>query len=186
VLLFLTALRERHAIDVRGVGWLLLGRVPGTIAGAAALRALTARALTVGLGLLVLLGVGLSLLSLRVSRKPVTLSVAGAVSGVMGTTAALGGPAVALLYQRERGDLVRSTLATVFLMGAFMSLSALFAIGRLGMLELELALGLLPGMVLGFVLSRRTGAWLDKGRTRDAVLLLAGLSGLFSIYRGLT
>jgi uncharacterized membrane protein YfcA len=186
VLLALTAHRERHAIDVRGVGWILLGRLPGTWLGATALVGLTTRALTVGLGLLVLLGVGISLLSVRPPRKPVLLSAAGVVSGVMGTTAALGGPAIAILYQHERGELVRSTLAAVFLIGAGMSLTALVLIGRLGLAEVELAAGLLPGILLGFFLSRGTGAWLDRGRTRNAVLLLSALSGAVSVVRGLS
>lgn len=186
VLLALTAHRERHAIDSRGLGWILAGRVPGTVIGALALTGLTARALTVSLGVLVLLGVGISLLSLRLPRTPGILSFAGFVSGMMGTTAALGGPAVAILYQHERGEMVRSTLATYFLIGAFMSISALYLIGRLGKLELELGVALLPGILGGFLPSRGTGAWLDRGRTRTAVLLLSGLAGLASVIRGLS
>jgi uncharacterized protein len=186
VLLALTAHRERHAIDARGLGWILLGRVPGTVVGALALTGLTARALTVSLGLLVLIGVGISLLSLRLERTPRMLSFAGLVSGMMGTTAALGGPAVAILYQHERGEMVRSTLATYFLIGAFMSLGALYFIGRLGRAEVELGVALLPGIVGGFLLSRGAGAWLDRGRTRTAVLLLSGLAGLASVIRGLS
>jgi uncharacterized protein len=186
VLLALTAHRERQAIDARGVGWILAGRIPGTVLGALALTAMTARALTVSLGVLVLIGVGISLLSLRVPRTPGMLSFAGLVSGMMGTTAALGGPAVAILYQHERGPVVRSTLAAYFLIGAFMSLGALYVIGRLGRAELELGVALLPGIIAGFLLSRGTGAWMDGGRTRTAVLLLSGLAGLTSVIRGLT
>ena len=186
VLLALTAHRERQAIDARGVGWILAGRVPGTVLGAIALTSMTSRALTVSLGLLVLLGVGLSLLSLRVPRTPGLLSFAGLISGMMGTTAALGGPAVAILYQHERGPMVRSTLAAYFLVGAFMSLGALYLIGRLGRVELALGVALLPGIVGGFLLSRGMGAWMDRGRTRTAVLLLSGLAGLASVIRGLS
>lgn len=186
VLLALTAHREREAIDVRGIGWILAGRVPGTVLGALALTGLSPRALTVSLGVLVLLGVGISLLRLRFPRTPGLLSVAGLVSGMMGTTAALGGPAVAILYQHERGPMVRSTLATYFLAGAFMSLGALYFIGRLGRAELVLGVALLPGIVGGFLLSRGMGAWMDKGRTRAAVLLLSGLAGLASVIRGLS
>jgi uncharacterized protein len=186
VLLALTAHRERQAIDARGVGWILAGRVPGTVVGALALTGMTARALTVSLGLLVLIGVGISLLSLRVPRTPATLSFAGLVSGMMGTTAALGGPAVAILYQHERGPMVRATLATYFLIGAFMSLGALYLIGRLGRVELGLGVALLPGIVGGFLTSKGMGAWMDRGRTRTAVLLLSGLAGLASVIRGLS
>jgi uncharacterized protein len=185
VLLALTAHRERQSIDARGVGWILAGRVPGTVVGALALTGMTARALTVSLGVLVLIGVGISLLSLRVPRTRGMLSFAGLVSGMMGTTAALGGPAVAILYQHERGPMVRSTLAAYFLIGAFMSLGALYLIGRLGRVELELGVALLPGIIGGFLMSKGMGAWMDRGRTRTAVLLLSGLAGLASVIRGL-
>jgi uncharacterized membrane protein YfcA len=186
VLLAATAHRERQAIDARGIGWILAGRVPGTLIGALALAGLTARALTVSLGVLVLIGVGISLLAVRVPRTPGMLSFAGFVSGMMGTTAALGGPAVAILYQHERGPMVRSTLATYFLIGAFMSLGALYFIGRLGHAELKLGVALLPGIIGGFLLSRGMGAWMDGGRTRRAVLWLSGLAGLASVIRGLS
>jgi uncharacterized membrane protein YfcA len=185
VLLVLTALRERQAVDFRGIGWVLAGRVPGTVLGALALTGLTGRALTVALGMLVLLAVGLSLLNVNLPRRPPLLVFAGIVSGVMGTTAALGGPAVAILYQRERPELMRSTLATYFLVGALLSLPALAYVGRLGQQEVELAVLLLPGILLGFVASNRTGRYLDGSRTRALVLLVAGLAGAVGVVRGL-
>ncbi|HEY3500105.1 MAG TPA: sulfite exporter TauE/SafE family protein [Polyangiaceae bacterium] len=185
VLLVLTALRERQSIDLRGIGWVLAGRVPGTLIGAVALAGLSESALTVTLGVLVLTAVGLSLLDVHLPRKPPFLVVAGVISGVMGTTAALGGPAVAILYQHERPELVRSTLATFFLIGALMSLPALAWVGRLGAEEGKLALLLLPGILLGFAVSARTARLLHGGRTRAAVLLVAGLAGATGVVRGL-
>lgn len=185
LLLALTAWRERSAVDARGLGWILAGRVPGTVLGAWALQALGDRALMIALGVLVLLAVGLSLGSVRLTRTRPLLVAAGVVSGLMGTTAALGGPAVAVLYQHERGPLVRSTLATYFLIGAFMSMSALALVGRLGAREGTLAVGLLPGIAAGFWASRWTSRWLDGGYTRVAVLLIAALAGLGSLLHGL-
>lgn len=185
LLLALTAWRERSAVDARGLGWVLGGRVPGTVAGAYALSALGDRALTTALGVLVLLAVAISLGSVHLRRTRPLLLFAGFVSGLMGTTAALGGPAVAVLYQHERGPLVRSTLATYFLVGAVMSIAALVAVGRLGRSEVLLAVGLLPGIALGFSLSRFTSRWLDRGYTRLAVLLIAGVAGLSSVLHGL-
>jgi uncharacterized protein len=185
LLLGLTAWRERDAVDLRGLGWILGGRAPGTLLGALALKILSERALTTLLGLLVLFSVGISLRSVRLERKPPLLVAAGVVSGLMGTTAALGGPAVAVLYQHERGALVRSTLATYFLVGAAMSIGALTLVGKLGRHELGLALGLLPGIAVGFAGSRWTSPWLDRGFTRTAVLLIAAIAGLASVLRGL-
>jgi uncharacterized protein len=185
LLLILTALRERQSIDFRGIGWVLTGRVPGTVLGAIALGGLTERALTVMLGVLVLVAVGLSLLDVRMPRTPPLLVCAGILSGVMGTTAALGGPAVALLYQHERPELVRSTLATFFLVGALLSLPAIAWVGRLGAEEAWLALLLLPGILLGFAASSHTGRLVHGTRVRALVLLVAGLAGATGVVRGL-
>jgi uncharacterized membrane protein YfcA len=185
LLLVLTAWRERSAVDLKGLGWVLGGRVPGTLLGAVALELLSERALTVMLGVLVLVAVGVSLRSVRLERRPPLLLAAGVLSGLMGTTAALGGPAVAVLYQHERGALVRATLATYVLVGALMSMAALVIVGRLGRQELGLALGLLPGIALGFGGSRWTSRWLDRGYTRAAVLGIAALAGLGSVIHGL-
>jgi uncharacterized membrane protein YfcA len=186
LLLSLTAWRERSAVDLKGIGWILGGRVPGTVAGALALGALSERALTTGLGLLVLASVGVSLKSAHFQRKPPLLVAIGVLSGFMGITSAIDGPPVAILYQHERGALVRSTLATYFLIGAAMSIVALVLVGRIGGHEFSLALGLWPGIALGFVSSRWLGRWLDRGRTRAAVLLVAAFAGLAAVLHGLT
>lgn len=186
LLLSLTAWRERRAIDLKGIGWILGGRVPGTAVGALALAALDQRALMIGLGLLVLLSVAISVRSAHFERRPPLLVAIGVVSGFMGITSAIDGPPVAVLYQHERGALVRSTLATYFLVGAAMSIVALTLVGRIGRHELLLASGLWPGIALGFVGSRWIGRWLDRGRTRTAVLLVAAFAGLAAVLHGLT
>jgi uncharacterized membrane protein YfcA len=185
LLLSLTAWRERSAVDLKGIGWILGGRVPGTVLGALALAALDEHALMAGLGLLVLLSVGISLKSARFERKPPLLVAIGVLSGFMGITSAIDGPPVAILYQHERGALVRSTLATYFLIGAAMSILALTLVGRIGRQEVVMALGLWPGIALGFVSSHWTGRWLDAGRTRAAVLLVAACAGLAAMLHGL-
>jgi uncharacterized membrane protein YfcA len=65
-----------------------------------------------------------------------------------------------------------------------MSLTALAYAGRMGREEATLAVGLLPGIVIGFLSSKRTSAWLDRGRTRAAVLIVAAIAGVASIARG--
>jgi uncharacterized membrane protein YfcA len=186
LLLVLTAVREHQSMDLTGIGWVLFGRVPGTVLAIVALEAMTERGLTVTLGVLVLAAVGISLLRVDLPRTPPFLMAAGLISGLMGTTSGLGGPAVAVLYQHEPGDRVRSTLAGYFLVGAVMSLSALAYAGRIGRAEASLSVGLLPGIVVGFLSSRRTSAWLDRGRTRTAVLVVAAVAGIASIARGLS
>ncbi|HVJ14638.1 MAG TPA: sulfite exporter TauE/SafE family protein [Polyangiaceae bacterium] len=182
-LIVLTVWRERQAIDVRGIGWVLAGRVPGAAVGALTLAAMNPRALGLTLGALTLLAVVLTATKLRIERKPLALFVAGTVSGFMGTTSAIGGPAVAILYQHDEGRTVRASLAAYFTIGCLMSMTALSLVHRFGVSDLHQGVLMLPGVAIGFALSAKAGAFLDKGRTRTAVLVVAGLSGIGAMLR---
>lgn len=176
VLTGLVALRERGALDVRGVRWALAGRVPGTLAGAAAVAALPQRWLIVLFATLVLTGVLLSVAGLHVRPTATASFGAGAASGFMGTVTSVGAPAMALLYQREEGARLRSTLAVFFVFGAALSLAALGLTGGVGAGDLALGLSLVPPTLAGLAASGLAARWLDRGRTRPAVLWFAGLT----------
>lgn len=179
------AVRERTAIHVGGVGWALAGRVPGTVVGAAVLTALATRTLSIVLGALVLAAVAMTAFGPRIRPGRLVLLFAGVVSGFMGTTASIGGPPVAMVYQHESGARIRATLSAYFTFGATMSLVALAAIGRFGTWELATAIALLPGVLFGAALAERATPWLDAGRTRIAVLAVSGASGALLLIREL-
>lgn len=185
ILLVASAVREREAMDLRGVGWVLAGRLPGALLGALALRAFAPGTLSLTIGVLVLLAVALSLYHGGLPRSRPMLLGAGLVSGVMGTTAAIGGPAVAVLYQHEPGPLVRSTLAGYFIAGAAMSLMALFAVDRLGRDEILLGVAMIPGILLGIAVASPARRFLDRGYTRNAILVVSATAGLSAVVRGL-
>ena len=134
----------------------------------------------------VLLAVALSVSGVHVEPRPVSLLAGGALSGIMGTIAAIGGPPMALLYQRAPGAQVRGTLSSVFLVGTVVSLAALALVGRFGGEELRLTLLLLPGALFGFVVSRRLASRLDRGYTRPAVLVVASIAGFLVVVRYFT
>ena len=133
-----------------------------------------------------LVAVAISISGLRVEPRPVSLVVGGALSGIMGTIASIGGPPLALLYQHAPGARVRGTLSSIFLIGTLISLVALTLVGRFGRDELRLTLALLPGVLLGFVVSRRIASRLDRGYTRRAVLTIATGAGLIVVVRYFT
>jgi uncharacterized membrane protein YfcA len=88
----LTAFRDRDAIDTSGLGWSMVGRLPGTLLGAALLALLPPERLAAPLGVLVILGVALSASGVHVRVNPRTLMGAGLLSGFMGTASSIGGP----------------------------------------------------------------------------------------------
>lgn len=183
LLTMLLAHRERRSIDLAGVGWALVGRMPGTVAGATALALMPRDGLGLIFGSLVLAAVLMSAFRFRVVPKPWSLAVAGLLSGFMGTTVAIGGPPMALLLQHAPGARLRGTLSGFFMVGASVSLLALIIIGRFGWSELALAGILAPGIVLGFLVSGRTAPLLDRGFTRVAVLAAAAIAAVVAILR---
>jgi uncharacterized membrane protein YfcA len=185
VLTLLLSHRERRSIDFRSVAWVLAGRIPGTVLGAAALVVLAGDVLSVLFGVLVLLAVAFSSFRVRIEPQGWSLASVGILSGFMSTTAALGGPPVALLLQNLPGARLRGTLSSIFLVGASVSLLALLVVSRFGRQELLLALALLPGTLLGFAISGLTARILDRGYTRTAVLVVASVAALVAIGRQL-
>jgi len=175
--------REHRDIDFRGVCWALPGRVVGAGFGAGLLLLFPRDQLSVLFGAMVLLAVGLSLSGLEIPPRPLNVFAAGTASGFMGTASAIGGAPMALVFQKQRGPRIRGTLSVIFAAGTAVSMVSLAVVGRFGLREIGAAVVLLPGIALGFLLSRGAARWLDRGFTRVAVLLTAAASGLWVILR---
>lgn len=174
----LPVLRERGHTDWRGVRWGLFGRVPGTALGVAALALLPARWVAILIGVVVLVSVALSLLAWRPRPTRPALFTAGMASGTFGTAAAIGGPPIALVYQHTAGPAVRSTLGAYFAAGSVLSILGLALGGQIHGDQLLAAVILLPFALVGFLISGPLRHLLDAGRTRPALLIVAGLSAL--------
>lgn len=185
VLTILVAHREREAIDVRGVGWALVGRVPGTVAGALAVASLNERGLGIVFSLLLLVAAAMSAVGYRLRPTPRTLVGVGLVSGFMGTTTSIGGPPMALVYQEASGPTIRGTLAGFLAFGIVLSLIALALIGRFGARELGASVFLVPALLAGFALSRWTAPVLDRRHMRTAVLATSAASAIAILARQL-
>lgn len=178
------ALRERRSVDVRGFAQLTAGRVPGTAAGAWVVGVAGARLLAGLIGALLLLAAALSATTRARPGNGARLA-AGFVSGVMGTVASIGGPAMALAFQERPGPELRATLAVAFAVGVLLSLGALALAGEVRGWQVGLALVLAPAVVVGLWLGRRVTGRLDERWLRPAVLAFAGAAGLAAVLRAL-
>jgi uncharacterized membrane protein YfcA len=128
--------------------------------------------------MIVLFAVAISLTGWHIRPTTSTLVGAGMTSGVMGTLTSVGGPPMALVYQREQAATLRSTLAGFFVFGASLSLAALVVSGELGQRQLVDGAVLLPGLLVGLALSRLLRPYLDRGWTRSAVLALSAATAM--------
>jgi uncharacterized membrane protein YfcA len=165
-LTLMVVIRERQDIDLHGTGWALVGRVPGTIAGALLLAMLPHRALAIMLAGVVLFGVVVTSFGWVPAARRRNVVLAGAASGVLGTATAIGGPPMALVWQRNTGARLRGTMGGFFLVGSVMSIAALAATGAIGGKTMWGFAVLVPAAVAGYLLSRPMNKVLDQKRLR--------------------
>lgn len=173
VLALLVSYRDRAAIDRPGLGWILAGRLTGTVPAVFVMTLISARSFDLIFAALVILAVLLSLVHPNLRPTRLWAGSAGVLSGFMGTISSIGGPPVALVYQHVEGARLRGTLSGMFAVGCTASIVGLAAAGLFGRAELLLACVLAPGCIVGFTLSRWTLAWVDRGAVRPAVLILS-------------
>ncbi|ADB32810.1 protein of unknown function DUF81 [Kribbella flavida DSM 17836] len=179
----LTLAHEWRHIAWDQAGWLTGARVVTTPLGVLVLGWVPARAIGAVVGGVVLAAVALTAWRLEVRASRRNLVLAGAVAGVSGTAASIGGPPAAVVLQHEHGSRLRATLAAFFLIGSIVSLLALAVGGRLTSHQLAYGATWIPALAIGFGLAVPLQKRLKGPRLRQAVLLLAGLSSVVVILR---
>jgi uncharacterized protein len=184
-LTLMVVIRERQDIDLHGTGWALVGRVPGTVAGALLLAMLPHQALAILLAGVVLVGVVVTSFGWVPAARRRNVVLAGAASGVLGTATAIGGPPMALVWQRNTGARLRGTMGGFFLVGSLMSIAALAATGAIGGQTLWGFVVLVPAAVAGYLLSRPMNKVLDQKRLRWLAIGVSTLGAVVLIGREL-
>ncbi|MFC7675055.1 sulfite exporter TauE/SafE family protein [Mycolicibacterium sp. GCM10028919] len=178
----MVVIRERTAIDVRGTGWALVGRVPGTVAGALLLAAMPERALALAIAGVVLAGVLVTSLGWAPAPRRRNLVLAGATSGVLGTATSIGGPPMALVWQRSTGAELRGTMSGFFLIGSVLSIAMLSLTGSIDGDTWRWFAFLVPATVVGYALSRWANRLLNQQRQRwTAIAVSAAGAGVLVV-----
>lgn len=178
------ALRERHAIDHAGLRWVIAMRIPGTVVGVVIVSMVSQSTLLIAVGVAIILGVALLRFRAPAEITAPEASVAGFAAGVMGTTAAVDGPPLALLYQHHAGARLRATLAVAFVVGSVMSAIGLAVGHQLTAHQVVFAVAMLPAVGLGYLISHPIAKRVHSTHLRTAVLALAATAGVAAILRG--
>jgi uncharacterized membrane protein YfcA len=171
-------------IQWREISYAFAGRVVGSIAAAAFVAGFADEAtIGVSVAVCVLIGVGLSLTRLRVAVSPLSLTVAGTLSGGMATLTSVGAPPMGLLYQNEAFHRARSTLNAFFLFGALASVGALAVYGLIATSDIAFAAALMPAMAVGVLIGDAALARLRIATLRPFVLAVSVSAAVFLIFR---
>jgi hypothetical protein len=178
-------LGERHHVDWGALAWALPARVPGTVVGAWLVLSFSDRVIAVAIGVMVLLAVVVTVRTVHVPVNPASLSLAGVVAGVSGTATSIGGPPIALLFQRREPEVVRSTLAVFFFLGVVVSLVGLGWSGTLTRASWHLGLLLAPLVWVGAWLGSVARTRLPRDTFRTGVLAVCTASALALLVQAL-
>lgn len=171
-------------IEWREISYAFVGRVVGSIAAGYGIATFADQdVICVSVAICVLVGVGLSLTKLRIGISPVSLTIAGTLSGGMATLTSVGAPPMGLLYQNEGFHRARSTLNAFFLFGALASVASLVAFDLIGFSDLVFAAALTPAMALGVVLGDAALKRLAIVTLKPFVLVVSICSAVFLLVR---
>lgn len=175
--------RERDAANPGQLRLLLVGAVVGTLAGVATLKLLFAGMPTRLFGGLILLAVVVSIISARVTPSPRNLLIGSGIGGWMGAMAGVHGPPVALVLQHAEPPVVRSMLGAYFAVAYAAAVAALWIAGLFDQAALARAAAILPGTLISMAVGPRLTRYLDRDRSRMAILSISGASALLLIVR---
>ncbi|MCP5144329.1 MAG: sulfite exporter TauE/SafE family protein [Gammaproteobacteria bacterium] len=175
----------RREIRVRDIKPFVAGRIVGTLPGALLVGVLSATAFDILVGCCVLAAVGASVIHRNLQATPKIVFVASIISGFMSTTAAMGGPPMALAYQNMPRREMRGTLAMFFVAGCLISLVGLALVGRLALADVGRAAWLLVGIVVGMLLAGPVIGLVDRGNAKPYILATSTLAGGYVLLRGL-
>ena len=182
---WLMSYRGRRHIRYQNMPSILTGLILGSAVAAVVIASIPWEHMELVFGGLILLAVAISLRGIKPRQRPWFMAAAGGLSGIMGTAAGIGAPVLALLYQYERGEVLRPTLGLLYFISSVVMLFVLAMVGRFGSQELLLGVLLMPGFILGFVVSPKLAGLLDGGYLRPSILLISSISATLLIIRGL-
>ncbi len=174
----LMAWRERAHIDMTNTMPILLAVLPGALLGALLVAQVSAERLGFVFGGMILLAIAISLTGLHLPLNRLTAAIAGLAAGAMGASSGIGAPVIAILYQRETGPRIRSTLAYIYTGASLLILVALAAFGKFTVRDIQAGLLLVPGFMLGYICSRPLALRFDHGATRYIVLAVSAVAAV--------
>jgi len=169
---------EREYIDYAHVIPINAGLLPGAMVGAWLLSVVSPERLGIMFGSVILAGIVIALTGISLTLTRLTAIAAGFVSGAMGASSGIGAPVLALMHQAQSGPRIRATLALYYSMASVMILVFLSLFDRFGIADIQTGLLLVPGSIVGYVISKRIRIRLQGGGPRYAVLGVSAVAAL--------
>jgi uncharacterized protein len=123
----------------------------------------------------------------HIQATPIVVAIAGAVSGLCGTTTSVNGPPLAVIMVRSSSlASIRSTLAVFLLLSTVFSLVALYFAGRVDAATFAMSIWLIPGTLAGLGLARLWKHHVGDPAAPQRMFLVASVlaTGVFLVKEG--
>jgi uncharacterized membrane protein YfcA len=185
VLSSLMAYRGRNNISTQQLSVIFIGLVAGMGAGAIILSTVALDRIGIVFGICILGAVLISGFVKNFQFTPAHKLFAGTLAGFMGTTAAIGAPILALLFQFEDGKVIRATLGLIYFISSVLMLLFLHLVGHFDYADVILGIYLIPGFVLGYLIAGKLAQFVDRGFARPAVLVISAISASVLIIKNI-
>lgn len=167
----------------RPLGWAVAARLVATPIGVLLVASTSADAIALAVGVLILVTVIASVVAVEIRLTRGSAMGAGAISGVSGTAASIGGPFLALVLRHEPPDRLRATLAVFFMAGSTMGVGGLAIAGQVTGDQLRAGLLWVPFVLLGHVIAGPVRARMPAAAVRRGVLTFCVVASVSVIVR---
>lgn len=169
----------------RPLGWAVGARLVATPLGVWLVASTSTDAIALAVGILILVTVIASVVAVDIRLTRGSAMGAGAISGVSGTAASIGGPFFALVLRHEPPDRLRATLAVFFIAGSVMAVAGLSLAGAATSEQIRAGLMWTPFVLLGHVVAGPVRQRLPAAAVRKGVLLFCVVASVSVIARTL-
>ncbi len=174
---------ERSEIDRKAWVRCMTGLPFGLVGGLIVLEAMTDRALSLAIGVGIVLASGALLSGVSINRTPAVEVASGAASAFGAVTASLPGPPFVIAFSDLRPAAMRATSTSFLIVLTMISWVGLILTGNFGEEEFTLLALLFPGCICGLIASRYVRPYLEHAWFRPLILVMAAAGGIALILR---
>ncbi|CAG9296794.1 sulfite exporter TauE/SafE family protein [Celerinatantimonas diazotrophica] len=176
---------NRHYVNLKTMSYALVARFPGALIGLALLIYFDQKGLQILIAIAVLMGVATTLTDKTIHFNHRNLAIAGLLSGIFATVAAIGGPPIAMLLRHQQAGSIRGNLSAFFTISTLISAVVLIAGGKFHLHHLVSGMILLPGVFIGFFISKKFIEQFNSYYIKLTTQVVCSLSACVLLYQAL-
>jgi len=185
VLTTLMAYKGKDHIDTKNLPQIGIGMLLGIFVSIALLINIHFEYLGVLYGVFILISVVISIKIKSFKLNKTINYIGGFISGVMGATALSGGHLLALLFQNHKLESIKATLSFVYTIFSIVLLIVFYINGKFQYLDMVLGIYMMPGFLIGYLLSPYFVKYFNKQYTKVVVLIMASIAAIVLIIKAI-